>query len=88
MEDNTKKDNEKERPQPGPVVTVTVDTKQKTVHRGSWIVAEFKKEVGVDPTRELDEVIDGEFKPLSDKDRITIKGGEIFVSHVPAGGSS
>ena len=46
------------------------------------------KEVGVDETRELDQVTDGEFKPLADQDRITIKGGEIFVSHVPKGGSS
>jgi hypothetical protein len=82
------KHNEKEHPQPGPNVTVTVDTNPKVVHRGSWIVSEFKKEVGVDATRELDQVIDGEFKALSDKDRITIKGGEIFVSHVPKGGSS
>ena len=83
-----KEQKDKEHPQPGPNVTVTVDTKPKVVHRGSWIVAEFKKEVGVDETRELDEVIDGEFKPLADKDRITIKGGEVFVSHVPKGGSS
>ena len=88
MQPQTKEHPEKEQPQTGPNVTVTVDTKPKVVHRGSWIVAEFKKEVGVDETRELDEVIDGEFKPLADKDRITIKGGEIFVSHVPKGGSS
>lgn len=84
----TQEHNEKEHPQPGPDVTVTVDTKPKVVHRGSWIVSAFKEEVGVDATRELDQVIDGDFKPLPDKDRITIKGGEIFVSHVPKGGSS
>ena len=88
MQEQTKEHSEKEHPQPGPNVTVTVDTKPKVVHRGSWIVAEFKKAVGVDETRELDQVIDGEFKPLADKDRITIKGGEILVSHVPKGGSS
>ena len=88
MQEQTQQRSEKDHPQPGPNVTVTVDTKPKVVHRGSWIVAEFKKEVGVDETRELDQVIDGEFKPLADKDRITIKGGEVFVSHVPKGGSS
>lgn len=77
-----------EHPQTGPDVTVTVDTNTKTVHRGSWIVAEFKKEVGVDASRALDEVIGGEFKPLDDNARITIKGGEIFVSHARQGGSS
>ncbi len=86
--EEAKEQKEKEHPQPGPNVTVTVDTKPKVVHRGSWIVAEFKKEVGVDDTRELDEVIDGEFKALANTDRITIKGGEVFVSHVPKGGSS
>ena len=48
-----KEQKDKEHPQPGPNVTVTVDTKPKVVHRGSWTVAEFKKEVGVDETRSL-----------------------------------
>jgi hypothetical protein len=77
-----------EHPQTGPDVTVTVDTVVKTVHRGSYIVAEFKQVVGVDPAKELDEVIGGEFKPLDDAARIVIKGGEIFVSHVRTGASS
>ena len=77
-----------ERPQTGPDVTVTIDTIAKTVHRGSWVVAEFKKEVGVDASRALDEVIGGELKPLDDNARNTIKGGEVFVSHARQGGSS
>ncbi len=88
MQEQTKEHIEKEHPQPGPNVTVTVDTKPKVVHRGSWIVSEFKKEVGVDAARALDEVIQGEFKPLDDTARITIKGGEIFVSHARQGSSS
>lgn len=75
-------------PQTGPNVTVTVDTLPKEVHRGSWIVADFKKAVGVDPSRALDEVAAGELKPLDDNQRITIKGGEVFVSHARQGGSS
>ena len=78
----------KEHPQTGPIVIVTVDTVEKHVHRGSWVVADFKKEVGVDASRALDEVIAGEFKPLDDNQRITIKGGEVFVSHARQGGSS
>lgn len=72
----------------GPDVTVTVDSVRKTVHRGSYVVAEFKQKVGVNANLELDEVIDGQFKPLDDGSRIVIKGGEIFVSHVRTGGSS
>jgi hypothetical protein len=87
-QDQTKDQQHHEHPQPGPDVAVTVDTQSKTVHRGSWVVAEFKKEVGVGADRALDEVVGGEFKPLADDQRITIKGGEVFVSHVRQGGSS
>jgi hypothetical protein len=69
-------------------VTVTVDGVQKKIHRGSYVVAELKAALDVDPTRVLNEVIHGEFKPLDDTKRITIKGGEVFVSQVPQGGSS
>lgn len=75
-------------PQTGPIVTVTVDTHPKEVHRGDYVVSVFKKEVGVSADRALDEVIGGEFKPLQDNARIVIKGGEVFVSHVRTGGSS
>jgi len=77
-----------DKPETGPDVTVTVDTVSKTVHRGSWVVSNFKKEVGVAADRALDEVVNGEFKPLQDDQRITLKGGEVFVSHVRQGGSS
>ncbi len=69
-------------------VTVTVDGTEKLIHRGSYVVAELKAALDVDPSRALDEVINGEFKPLDDTQRITIKGGETFVSHVRQGGSS
>jgi len=69
-------------------VTVEVDGHPKRVPPGTYIVSEFKVLVGVDPSRALDEVIDGRLKPLRDDQRITIKGGEVFVSHVRHGGSS
>lgn len=75
-------------PEPGPDVTVTVDGVEKIVHRGSYVVSDFKSLVGVDPARELDEVVNGQLKPLDDNARITIKGHEKFVSHVRTGGSS
>jgi hypothetical protein len=70
------------------MVFVTIDGLQKEIHRGSYVVVELKSTLEVDPTRLLNIVIDGEFKPLNDADRITIKGGEIFVSQVPQGGAS
>jgi hypothetical protein len=69
-------------------VTVTVDGKHHKVPEGAYLVSELKTRVGVDPNRELDEVVHGEFKPLDDNKHIDIKGGEIFVSHARQGGSS
>jgi hypothetical protein len=75
-------------PQPGPDVTIKVDSNDKTVHRGSWVISELKTAVGVSADRALDEVVNGELKPLDDNSRVTIKGGEVFISHARQGGSS
>jgi hypothetical protein len=77
-----------EHPEHGPNVEVTVDGVTKSVHRGHWIVSEFKQAVGVDPAKALDELIGGELKPLQDTDKVVIKGGEKFVSHARDGASS
>jgi hypothetical protein len=69
-------------------VTVTVDGKTQHVPEGTYVVSEFKKLVGVDPSKELDEVVHGELKPLDDNHKIHIKGGEVFISHARQGGSS
>ena len=69
-------------------VTVTVDGKPHRVPEGNYVVAEFKKFVGIDASKELDEVVRGELKPLDDNQHIHIKGGEVFISHARQGGSS
>ncbi len=69
-------------------VTVTVDGKPREVLEGTYVVSEFKKLVEVDPSKELDEVVHGELKPLDDNQHIHIKGGEVFISHARQGGSS
>jgi hypothetical protein len=69
-------------------VTVTVDGVEKRVPEGTYVVSAFKKLVGVDPSRELDEVLHGEFKPLDDNATIEIEHHEKFVSHVRTGSSS
>lgn len=73
---------------PGHEVTVSVDGVTHEVRRGDYVVSEFKRLVGVDAARELDEVVNGELRPLDDNSRVHIKGGEVFVSHVRTGGSS
>jgi len=69
-------------------VAVTVDGKTYQVPEATYVVSEFKKLVGVDPSKELDEVVHGELKPLDDNQTIHIKGGEVFISHARQGGSS
>ena len=70
------------------LVTVTVDGKKHEVPEGEYVVSEFKKLAGVDASKELDEIIHGELKPLDDNSKIHIKGGEVFISHARRGGSS
>ena len=70
------------------LVTVTVDGIEKRVQRGTYIVSAFKQLVGVDASRELDEVVRGEFVPLNDNATIEIEHHEKFVSHVRTGASS
>lgn len=69
-------------------VVVRVDGGEHRVRPGVYVVKNFKKLVGVDPTYELDQVIGGEFKELHDDAKIVIKGGEVFVSHVRGGAAS
>lgn len=68
--------------------TVTVDNIQHRIHRGSYLVTEFKERVGVDAALALDELVNGVLTPLADDQRVTIKGGEQFFSHARTGGSS
>ena len=75
-------------PQPGPNVTITVDSIEHKVHRGSVLVSKLKEEVGVDSSLVLSIYNGTEFVDLAETDRITIKGGEVFASHVPKGSSS
>ncbi len=69
-------------------VEVTVDGKKKKVAPGSYVVSTFKDLVDVPATKVLEELIGGKFTELADTATINIKGGEVFSSHVPRGGSS
>ena len=75
-------------PVPGPEVKITINTTTKTIHRGRHTVVEIKKLGDVPLADELEQLIDGKLKPLPDDGAVTIKGGEIFMSHVRSGGSS
>ena len=70
-------------------VEVIVDGTPRKVPAGEYAVAAFKELVGVDATKELEQVVEGKLVPLADTDGIDIeKSGKRFVSHVRRGGSS
>jgi len=75
-------------PQPGPIVTITVNNVPKSIHRGHQTVVAIKNVGGVPIADDLDQLIDGKLQALPDDGAVTIKGGEVFVSHVKDGGSS
>jgi hypothetical protein len=72
----------------GPIVTITVDTKPYKIHRGRQTVAEIKQVAGVPLAFDLEQLIDGRLTPLADDASVTIKGGEVFLSHPKDGGAS
>ncbi len=72
----------------GHLITVTVDSVPKQIRQGRYPVSELKVLFGVAPELELDEVVDGEFRPLDDNGHVNVKEGDVFVSHVRRGGAS
>jgi hypothetical protein len=76
------------RPEPGPEVHITINGASKLIHRGRQSVVEIKKVGGVPLADELEQLVDGKLTPLPDDGAVTIKGGEVFMSHVRSGGSS
>lgn len=70
------------------LVDVTIDDKTWRVHRGRQTVVDLKTVAGVALAYDLDQVIDGKFEPLKDDSAVTIKGGEVFISHPKDGSSS
>ncbi len=72
----------------GHLITVTIDSVPKQIRQGRYLVSELKTLLGVAPELELDEVVEGEFKPLVDDSHINVKEHDVFVSHVRRGGAS
>ncbi|MFA6411794.1 MAG: hypothetical protein WCW53_03790 [Syntrophales bacterium] len=74
-------DNNQEKPEHGPMVTIIIDNKSIQIHRGHRSVAEIKIAGGVPLAYDLEQVIHGKLVPLPDGGSVTIKGEEQFVSH-------
>lgn len=75
-------------PATGPDVSITINNQSYTVHRGDTTVVALKQLAGIPEAYELEEIVDGKLVPLSDNQRVVIKGGERFVSHPRTGASS
>ncbi len=73
---------------PGEEVTINVDGTERLIDEGVYKVRDLKALYDIPVDYELDEVVNGDFKPLNDERSLHIKGGEVFVSHVRQGGSS
>jgi hypothetical protein len=72
----------------GHEVSVTIDNRKVEIQAREYVVSQLKAALGVDASRELEQVIGGNLVPLDDNAKIHIRGGEVFVSHVRGGGSS
>lgn len=83
-QDKQKPDNEGK----GPLVEITINNKKYEIHRGHQTVAAIKALGGVPAADDLEQVIDGKLTLLPDDGAVTVKGGEVFVSHPKDGGSS
>jgi hypothetical protein len=69
-------------------VVVTVDSNEKVVEAGKYIVSTFKTIVGVTADRELNIVTGGKLHPLDDTAEIEVHEHEVFVSAPRGGGSA
>jgi len=75
-------------PQTGEFVFITVNGVSVQIHRGHRTVAEIKAAGKVPASDELAQVLGGTLKPLPDDGAVTLKGGEVFVSHPKDSSSS
>jgi hypothetical protein len=64
------------------IVTITVNDNPVKIHRGHQTVEAIKDAANVPQGYELLQEIDGRLTPLKDDGAVTLKGGEIFESHV------
>jgi hypothetical protein len=69
-------------------VAVTINGQPKSIHRGDYTTQQLKQVLGVDPSLDLELFEQGKFVTLVDGQRIVVREGMVFVSHVRQGGSS
>lgn len=70
------------------LVEISINGIKHQITRGRHSVAEIKKLGSVPLADDLEEVVQGQLKPLPDDGYVEIRGEEMFVSHPKSGSSS
>lgn len=70
-------------------VEITINDKPYQIRRGRQSIEEIRR-IGEVPSTHtvLEQLVEGKLIDVSNLDGITIKGGELFISHVPDGRSA
>ena len=70
------------------LVEISINSTSYSIERGNFPVEKIKTIGNVPANEILSELKNGKFHDLDNNARVEIKGGEVFVSHPPSGGSS
>jgi len=71
-----------------PTVTIHVNSRDVILHPGHYAIPTLKRVSKVPLTDDLDELVECNLVLLPDDGHVTIRGCEVFVSHVKDGGSA
>jgi len=69
-------------------VEISINSRKYDLERGNYSVQQLRILGNVPANEILSELKGGKFHDLNDNAHVEIKGGEVFVSHLPSGGSS
>jgi hypothetical protein len=70
------------------LVEISINSITFSIERGNHTVEELRTLGSVPPNEILSELKNGKFHDLPNNAHVEIRGGEVFVSHPPSGGSS
>jgi hypothetical protein len=70
------------------LVEISINSTTFQVQGGNYEVQKLRAIGNVPPNEILSELKGGKFHDLDNNAHVEVKGGEVFVSHAPSGGSS
>jgi len=69
-------------------VEITVNSKEREIEKGSYLVSFLKEQWDIPAEHELNLIKDGQFHALSNDETIKVHDGDEFSSQVKSGGAS